>query len=79
MCWAIPSRVVSTAGDTAWVECFDVRREVSLSLLPEPVAIGDFLLIRAGRFAVEKIGAAHAHEVLALFERMLAAAPEAAR
>ncbi|HEX7155759.1 MAG TPA: HypC/HybG/HupF family hydrogenase formation chaperone [Burkholderiaceae bacterium] len=78
MCWAIPSRVISTEGDTACVECFDVRREVSLTLLPEPVAVGDFVLVRAGRFAVEKIGAGHAQEVLDLFERVLAAAPEAA-
>jgi hydrogenase expression/formation protein HypC len=55
MCLAIPSRIIAREGDLARVECFGVERDVSLMLLPEPVEIGDYVLIQNGSFAMEKV------------------------
>lgn len=71
MCLSAPSRVVSVAAGTAVTECFGVRREVSLILLDEPVAPGDYLLIQAGGFAYERLERARAEEALALMETLL--------
>jgi len=71
---AIPSQVVAldAAAGSARVECFGLQREVSLELLAEPVELGDYLLLRAGRYAVERLAPEHALEVLALLEQVLA-------
>lgn len=74
MCLAIPSRVIGADGMAATVECFGVRREVSLILLDEPVAPGDYLLVQAGGFACEKVEPAKAEEALALMAQVLATA-----
>lgn len=71
MCFAIPSRVVSLdGGERATVECFGVRRTVSLALLEETPAVGDFLLVRAGGYATECIEPERAREALELYARM---------
>ncbi|PKU23112.1 HypC/HybG/HupF family hydrogenase formation chaperone [Telmatospirillum siberiense] len=71
MCTAIPSRVLSIDGDMARVECFGVERSVSLMLMNEPVAIGDFLTIQAGTFAVERVPEEFAREALAYFAQAI--------
>lgn len=71
MCLAAPSRVVSSGGGTAVVECFGERREVSLLLLDEPVAEGDYVLVQAGGFAFERLDAARARSALAAMEELL--------
>lgn len=71
MCLSAPSRVVSVAAGTAVTECFGVRREVSLILLDEPVAPGDYLLIQAGGFAYERLERARAEEALVVMETLL--------
>lgn len=72
MCMAIPSRVISMDGDFATVECFGVERVVSLMLMAEPVAVGDYLVIQSGSFAMEKVEEAEALESLAYLETVLA-------
>jgi hydrogenase expression/formation protein HypC len=72
MCVAIPSKVVEVGDSTATVERFGERLVVSTMLLPDPVALGDYVILQARRFAVEKIGAAEAQESLALFREWLA-------
>lgn len=72
MCMAIPSRVVSLDGEFATVECFGVERVVSLMLMTEPVALGDYLVIQSGSFAVEKVEEELALESLAYLETVLA-------
>ena len=68
MCFAIPSCVVSLdGGERATVECFGVRRSVSLALLGETPAVGDFLLVRAGGYATECVDAVRAREALELY------------
>jgi hydrogenase expression/formation protein HypC len=72
MCIAIPSRVVAIHGPTATVERFGERLEVSLLMLAEPVEAGDFVVVQARSWAVEKLGADEAESALALFRELLA-------
>jgi len=55
MCMAIPSQIRSIDGSHATVECFGVSRVVNLMLLSEPVAVGDYVIVQAGAFAMEKV------------------------
>lgn len=73
MCMAIPSRVEHTDGQVAVVETGGLRREVSLMLLDDEVAIGDYLLIRNGHFAYEVLDAERARQALTLIDEVLAA------
>lgn len=66
MCIAIPSRIVSIDGDTAVVERFGERLSVSLALLEEPAAVGDYLILQAQSFALERIDRDAAEETLRL-------------
>lgn len=72
MCMAIPSRIVALDGLLATVEAFGERRDVSLMLLPEVPALGDYLLIQAGGFAYQKVEPDAAQESLRLFAEVLA-------
>lgn len=54
MCLAIPSKIVTISGQVATIDVFGARREVSLMLLPEEAAAGDYVLVHAG-FAIQKI------------------------
>lgn len=71
MCLAIPSRVERVDGLTALVEVQGQRREVSLMLLDEDVGVGDWLLVRNGAFAFERLDASQAQAVLALIDAAL--------
>ncbi len=71
MCLAAPSLVVELAGGAAIVECFGQRREVSLLLVDEPVAVGDYLLVRSGGFAFERMDAAAGAAALATMRELL--------
>jgi len=68
MCVAIPAQVVSCDETRAVVERYGERLEVSLLLLDEPVAPGDYLILQAQSFAVRKIDAEEAREIYSLFE-----------
>jgi hydrogenase expression/formation protein HypC len=72
MCLAVPSRVVALDGLMATVEAFGERRQVSLMLLNDEVALGDYLLIQAGNFAFERVEAERAEESLRLMEALMA-------
>jgi hydrogenase expression/formation protein HypC len=72
---AIPSQVVAIEGMMATVECFGVRRDVSLMLLGDGVVLGDYLLVQAGGYAYEKIDEAHALESLALMQEFILDSP----
>jgi len=78
MCLAAPSKIIEIRDDMAVTECFGQTREVSLLLMNEEVAVGDYLLIQAGGFAFERIDAERAEESLALMQELLAAGGEAA-
>ncbi|WPC66831.1 HypC/HybG/HupF family hydrogenase formation chaperone [Rhodoferax ferrireducens] len=79
MCLAAPSRVIEVRDGTAVTECFGLRREVSLLLLDEEIAVGDYLLIQAGGFAFERIDSARAQKSLALMQELMAEHDDARR
>jgi hydrogenase expression/formation protein HypC len=68
---AIPSLVISIEGDLALVECFGVQRSVNLLLMPEPVAVGDYVFIMANTYAVERVSPEVAAESLAYLKEVL--------
>lgn len=72
MCLAAPSRVLEVHDGMAVTECFGLVREVSLLLMDEDIAVGDYLLIQAGGFAFEKVEAERALEALALMGELMA-------
>jgi len=75
MCLGVPGRVVSVREGVAIVDFWGVRREVSLDIVDEPVAPGDYILNHVG-FAIRRIPEEDIRETLALYETLLA---EAAR
>jgi hydrogenase expression/formation protein HypC len=72
MCLAVPSRVIELDGDMATVEAFGEERRVSLLLLQEEIALGDYLLIQAGGFAFERVEPDRAEESLRLMAELIA-------
>jgi hydrogenase expression/formation protein HypC len=72
MCLAVPSKVVALDGDMATVEAFGQSRRVSLLLLSEPVAVGDYLLIQVGGFAFERVEPDRAQDSLRLMRELMA-------
>lgn len=72
MCLAIPSRILEINDLMAVVDTAGERRTVSLILMHEDVAVGDYVLIQQGTFAYERVDAERAQEALALFEEVFA-------
>jgi hydrogenase expression/formation protein HypC len=72
----VPSKVIQLDGDMATVEAFGETRQVSLLLMPEPVAMGDYLLIQAGGFAFERVEPDRAEESLRLMQELMALGTE---
>jgi hydrogenase expression/formation protein HypC len=74
MCIAIPARVLEVHGMNAQVERYGEQLEVSLLLLAEEqVKPGDYLIIQASAWAVEKIAPEEALEICRLFEEFAGA------
>jgi hydrogenase expression/formation protein HypC len=71
MCLAAPSRVIEVSDGMAVTECFGQQRTVSLMLMTEEVAVGDYVLIQAGGFAFERVERERAEESLALMAELL--------
>lgn len=72
MCLAIPSRVLEIADQMALVDTAGEQRSVSLLLMHEDVAVGDYVLIQQGSFAYERVDAERAKKALALMEEVFA-------
>ena len=53
MCWSVPGKIQSIAGNAAQVEISGISRKVSLDLIENP-AVGDYVLVHAG-YAIEKV------------------------
>jgi len=75
MCIAIPARVVELRETSALVERYGERLEVSLLLLDKPVEPGDYLIVRARAYAVERIAPEEAREAYRLFDEIIEALP----
>ena len=72
MCLAIPSRVLEIDDQMAVVDTAGEQRRVSLMLMHEEVAVGDYVLIQHGQFAFERLDPERARESLALMEEVFA-------
>lgn len=70
MCLGIPGRVETVSGATAKVSFGGALRSVSLDLVDEPVAAGDYVLVHAG-FALERIDEREALDTLALLKEAM--------
>ncbi|MDG4552829.1 MAG: HypC/HybG/HupF family hydrogenase formation chaperone [Candidatus Competibacter sp.] len=73
MCVAVPAQVVEVRDASAVVERYGERLEVSLLLLQDEVAVGDFLILQARAYAVEKIAPEEAAEIYRLFDEFVGA------
>jgi hydrogenase expression/formation protein HypC len=70
MCLSIPSKVVEIdENNYATVDTLGVKRQVTLDLIPEPVDIGDYVLIHVG-FAMNKISKEEAEESLRIYDEI---------
>jgi hydrogenase expression/formation protein HypC len=70
MCLGVPGRVVEVREFTATVDFWGVRKDVSLMIVDEPVAPGDYILNHVG-FAIRRIPPESVQETLALYEMLL--------
>jgi hydrogenase expression/formation protein HypC len=70
MCLAVPMRILTINDDVAVAEVDGVKREASLMMLGDEVAVGDYVLIHAG-FAISKLDEAEAQETIALMRECL--------
>ena len=76
MCLAIPSKVLKITEDNmAEVDTLGVKRVVSLDLMPEPVSVGDYVLIHVG-YAMGKIDEKEALESIEVYKQLAEAAME---
>ena len=75
MCLAIPSRILQIDGQMAVVDSAGQQRNISLMLMHEKVAVGDYVLIQQGSFAFERLDAERARESLALMEEVFSQGP----
>lgn len=75
MCLGVPGRVVEIRDLVATVDFWGVQRDVMLHVVDEPVAVGDYILNHVG-FAIRRIPAEDVAATLAMYERLLADAPE---
>jgi hydrogenase expression/formation protein HypC len=73
MCLGVPGKVVEIRGTVAVVDFWGVRREVSLDIVDEPVAPGDYILNHVG-FAIRRIPEEDIGQTLALYEALLSEA-----
>jgi hydrogenase expression/formation protein HypC len=69
MCLAIPSEIVRISDLQATVDVQGARRDISLMLMPEEVAVGDYVLVHAG-FAIQKVSREAAEEAHRLLREM---------
>jgi hydrogenase expression/formation protein HypC len=58
-------KIISINGTDAVAEIDGVRRDASLMLLDEELAVGDYVIVHAG-FAISKLDEAEALETLAI-------------
>ncbi len=71
MCLSIPSKIIEILPDNyAIVDTMGVKRKVSLDLMPEPVDIGDYVLIHVG-YAMTKMREEDALESIKVYEEII--------
>ena len=68
MCLAVPTRVLSIAGQVAEVDLGGVRRQISVVLTPD-VRVGDYVVVHSG-FAINVLDEHEAEETLKLLREL---------
>jgi hydrogenase expression/formation protein HypC len=69
MCLALPARIVALVdADNAIVDLGGVRKQVSITLVPE-VGVGDYVIVHVG-YAIGTLDEAEAQATLALFAEL---------
>jgi hydrogenase expression/formation protein HypC len=70
MCIAFPGRILTIDEDNfAVIDISGTRREVSLDIVDEPVAVGDYVICHAG-YAIQRIDEEAAQEKLAFLKEL---------
>lgn len=69
MCLAVPMKIISRTGDDIVAEIDGVRKEASVMLLGEEVAVGDYVIVHAG-FAISRLDQEYAEETLRLMQEV---------
>ncbi|HEY0881652.1 MAG TPA: HypC/HybG/HupF family hydrogenase formation chaperone [Archangium sp.] len=75
MCLGVPGRILSIDGLVATVDFFGVQKQVSLVIVDEPVAPGDYVLNHVG-YAIRKIPQHDIEATLTLYRDILDGSPE---
>jgi hydrogenase expression/formation protein HypC len=71
VCIAFPGRILSIDQDNfAVIDISGTRREVSLDIVDEPVAVGDYVICHAG-YAIQRIDEEVAQEKLAFLKELI--------
>jgi len=71
MCIAFPGRILTIDQDNfAVIDISGTRREVSLDIVDEPVAVGDYVICHAG-YAIQRIDEEAAQEKLAFLKELI--------
>ena len=71
MCIAFPGKILSIDQDNfAVIDISGTRREVSLDIVDEPVAVGDYVICHAG-YAIQRIDEEVAQEKLAFLKELI--------
>ena len=68
MCLAVPLRLAEIDGNDAVGERDGIRRKVRVDFIKEP-KVGDYVIVHAG-FAIERLSAEQAEEVLAVIREV---------
>jgi hydrogenase expression/formation protein HypC len=71
MCLAIPAEIVQIDDEMAMVKVGDALRRASLTLLPEPANLGDYVIVHAG-FALHKVDPEEALKSIELLRELVA-------
>jgi hydrogenase expression/formation protein HypC len=71
MCIAFPGKILAIDQDNvAIIDISGTRREVSLDIVDEPVAVGDYVICHAG-YAMQRIDEEAAQEKLAFLKELI--------
>jgi hydrogenase expression/formation protein HypC len=71
MCIAFPGKILSVDQDNfAVIDISGTRREVSLDIVDEPVAVGDYVICHAG-YAIQRIDEEVALEKLSFLKELI--------
>lgn len=69
MCLGVPMQILEINDDMVVAEIDGVKREASLMMLGEPVAVGDYVIVHAG-FAIARIDPEEAQETLRMMREL---------